>query len=63
MQQVVDDDDRYHNEADTGKAISSFLSGKANSAQLTRKDIWYTSKLGMQAVSATLKYYGIVRHN
>jgi len=43
----VDNNGRYHNEADTGKAINSFLSGKANSAQLTRKDIWYTSKLGM----------------
>lgn len=36
---------RYHNEADTGKAINSFLSGKANTSGLKREDIWYTSKL------------------
>jgi len=35
----------YHNERDTGSAINSFISGKANTAGLKREDIHYTSKL------------------
>jgi len=35
----------YHNERDTGKAITSFLSSSANTTGLKRGDIHYTSKL------------------
>lgn len=35
----------YHNEKDTGHAISNFLSSKANTNGLKREDIHYTSKL------------------
>lgn len=35
----------YHNEADVGSAISSFLSSSANTAGLKREDIHYTTKL------------------
>jgi len=35
----------YHNEKETGQAINIFLSSNANTAGLTRDDIWYTSKL------------------
>jgi diketogulonate reductase-like aldo/keto reductase len=35
----------YNNEKESGQAIRNFLSSKANSTNLTRDDIWYTSKL------------------
>ena len=35
----------YHNEKDTGKAINEFLSSPRNQAQLSREDVWYTTKL------------------
>jgi len=35
----------YRNERDTGKAITSFLSSSANTLNLKREDIHYTSKL------------------
>ena len=35
----------YHNEADTGAAIQSFLSSPDNTQKLKREDIWYTTKL------------------
>ncbi|KAL9057038.1 MAG: hypothetical protein Q9162_002586 [Coniocarpon cinnabarinum] len=35
----------YGNEAETGQAITSFLSSPENTAKLRREDIWFTSKL------------------
>jgi diketogulonate reductase-like aldo/keto reductase len=35
----------YHNEREAGQAITSFLSSDKNSQGLTRKDIFYTTKL------------------
>ncbi len=35
----------YGNESETGRAIMSFLSSKANTAGLKREDIHYTTKL------------------
>jgi len=41
----VDSAQMYHNEKETGQGVRNFLSSSANTAQLTRNDIWYTSKL------------------
>ena len=35
----------YHNEKEAGDAISAFLSSTDNTAELTREDVFYTSKL------------------
>ena len=35
----------YGNEKQTGSAINAFLASPANSDKLTRKDVFYTSKL------------------
>ena len=35
----------YHNERETGRAILSFLDSSRNQSGLTRKDVWYTTKL------------------
>jgi len=39
----------YHNEAQCGEAINSFLASKANTKDLKREDIWFTSKLASNA--------------
>ncbi|KAF2127406.1 Aldo/keto reductase [Dothidotthia symphoricarpi CBS 119687] len=41
----IDSAQMYHNEKESGKAISDFLSSEANTQSLTRGDIHYTSKL------------------
>ncbi|TID15579.1 Aldo/keto reductase [Venturia nashicola] len=41
----VDSAQVYRNEKESGQGIRNFLSSSANSEQLTRHDIWYTSKL------------------
>lgn len=35
----------YHNEKEVGQAIRTFLNSSANTTELTRDDIWYTTKL------------------
>lgn len=35
----------YHNEAEAGKALRTWLASDENTAGLTRADIFYTSKL------------------
>lgn len=39
----------YHNEAQVGRAIKSFLAGASNKDSLTREDLFYTSKLASNA--------------
>lgn len=45
----VDSAQMYHNEAQCGEAINSFLVSKANTKGLKREDIWFTSKLASNA--------------
>lgn len=42
---AVDCAQMYHNEREAGQGITSFLSSDKNSQKLTRKDIFYTTKL------------------
>lgn len=48
----------YHNEREAGNAISTFLSGPENTANLTREDVFYTSKL-----SSNSTYYDTIRRS
>lgn len=41
----VDSAQVYRNEKESGQGIKNFLSSSANTENLTRDDIWYTSKL------------------
>ena len=35
----------YHNEHEVGQAVAAFLAGEANTPDLTREHIWFTTKL------------------
>jgi diketogulonate reductase-like aldo/keto reductase len=45
----------YHNEKETGKAISDFLSSDANTDSLKREDIHFTSKLASNSAYETAR--------
>jgi diketogulonate reductase-like aldo/keto reductase len=45
----------YHNEKESGKAISDFLSSKENVDSLTRGDIHFTSKLASNSAYDTAR--------
>lgn len=52
----IDSAQMYHNEADCGKAILSFLNDKSlNTQGLTREDIFFTSKLASNSNYATAR--------
>ncbi|KAK5165635.1 hypothetical protein LTR04_001145 [Oleoguttula sp. CCFEE 6159] len=46
---AVDSAQMYHNEGECGRAINDFLSSKANTENLKREDIHFTSKLASNA--------------
>lgn len=41
----------YHNEREAGQGIKAFLAGDGNTQGLTRKDIFYTTKLASNSTS------------
>lgn len=45
----------YHNEKESGKAISDFLSSDANTESLKREDIHFTSKLASNSAYETAR--------
>jgi diketogulonate reductase-like aldo/keto reductase len=45
----------YHNEKESGKAISDFLSSDANTESLKREDIHFTSKLASNSAYDTAR--------
>jgi diketogulonate reductase-like aldo/keto reductase len=51
----VDSAQMYHNEKESGKAISDFLSSEANTRSLTREDIHFTSKLASNSAYDTAR--------
>ncbi|RYN29298.1 hypothetical protein AA0115_g5227 [Alternaria tenuissima] len=52
---AVDSAQMYHNEKETGKAISDFLSNDANTDSLKREDIHFTSKLASNSAYETAR--------
>lgn len=51
----VDSAQMYHNEKESGKAISDFLTSDANTESLTREDIHFTSKLASNSAYETAR--------
>jgi diketogulonate reductase-like aldo/keto reductase len=51
----VDSAQMYHNEKESGKAVSDFLSSEANTESLTREDIHFTSKLASNSAYDTAR--------
>jgi diketogulonate reductase-like aldo/keto reductase len=45
----------YHNEKESGKAVSDFLSSEANTQSLSREDIHFTSKLASNSAYDTAR--------
>jgi len=51
----VDSAQMYHNERESGKAITDFLESEANTDSLTREDMHFTSKLASNSAYETAR--------